>query len=68
VGHFSFLLVLALASHWLEDCANCTPTSEENDKCSANLYAIQEASQSTFINEHFTPLVISGNDKNKKVT
>jgi hypothetical protein len=26
----------ALASHWLEDCANCTQTPEENDKYSAN--------------------------------
>jgi hypothetical protein len=24
------------ASHWLEDCANFTPTPEENDQYSAN--------------------------------
>ena len=27
-----FLQVLTLASHWLEDCANFTPTPEENDQ------------------------------------
>jgi hypothetical protein len=26
----------SLASHWLEDCANCMPMLEENDKYSAN--------------------------------
>jgi hypothetical protein len=31
-----FLQVSALASHWLEDCANITPTPEENDQYSAN--------------------------------
>jgi hypothetical protein len=30
-----FLQVPALASHWLEDCAN-SPTLEANDQCSAN--------------------------------
>jgi hypothetical protein len=32
------------------------------------LSAIQAASQSTFINAQFTPLVISGNDTNKQIT
>jgi hypothetical protein len=27
---------IALASHWLEDCANFTPAPEENDQHSAN--------------------------------
>jgi hypothetical protein len=42
---FSFLFVsrvwdissgITLASHWLKDCANITPTPEENNQCSAN--------------------------------
>jgi hypothetical protein len=32
----TFLQVSALASHWLEDCANFTPTPEENEQYSAN--------------------------------
>jgi hypothetical protein len=40
-----FFRVSALASHWLKDCANFTPTPEENDKYNANLSAIQAASQ-----------------------
>jgi hypothetical protein len=35
-GFRRFLQVSALASHWLEDCANFTPTPSENDKYSAN--------------------------------
>jgi hypothetical protein len=27
----TFWKVSAFASHWLKDCANCTPTPEEND-------------------------------------
>jgi hypothetical protein len=34
-GFGTFLQVSALASRWLEDCANFTPTSEENDQYSA---------------------------------
>ncbi len=30
--------VSALTSHWLEDCANFTPTPEENEQYSANHY------------------------------
>jgi hypothetical protein len=30
-GFGIYLQVLVLASHWLEDCANFTPTPEEND-------------------------------------
>jgi hypothetical protein len=33
LGHIQ---VSALASHWLEDCANSTPTAEENDQYSAS--------------------------------
>jgi hypothetical protein len=32
------------------------------------LIAIKATSQSTFINAHYTLLVISGNDKNKQLT
>jgi hypothetical protein len=32
------LQVSALASHWLEDCANFTPTPEENDQYNASHY------------------------------
>ncbi len=35
-GFETFLQVSALASHWLEDRANFTPTQEENDQYSAN--------------------------------
>ena len=35
-GFGRFLQVSALASHWLEDCANFTPTPEENDQYSAS--------------------------------
>ncbi len=35
-GFGTFLLVSAFASHWLEDCANFTPTPEENNQYSAN--------------------------------
>jgi hypothetical protein len=35
-GMGTFLQVLALASHWLEDFANFAPTLEENNQYSAN--------------------------------
>ncbi len=35
-GFGRFLQVSALASHWLDDCANFTPMPEENDHYSAN--------------------------------
>jgi hypothetical protein len=67
LGHFFRILVLA--SHWLEDCANFTPTPKENDQYSANYScAIQATSQSAFTNVqyiyNYTPPVISRNDKN----
>jgi hypothetical protein len=50
-GFRTFLQVLALASHWLEDCANCTPTPEKmSNTAPTTLSAVQAASQSTFIN------------------
>jgi hypothetical protein len=48
LGHFLGIL----ASHWLEDCANCTPTPEENDKYSTKKNA-----------NPLLSLVISRNDK-----
>jgi hypothetical protein len=35
-GFGTFLQVSALAYHWLDDCANFTPTPEENNQYSAN--------------------------------
>jgi len=35
-GFGTLLQVSALASHWLEDYANCTPMLEENDKYSSH--------------------------------
>jgi hypothetical protein len=35
-GFGTFLQVSTLASNWLEDCANFTPTTEENEQYSAN--------------------------------
>jgi len=50
-GFGTFLLVSALAFHWLEDCANFTPKLGENNPFQpTTLIAIQAASQSTFIN------------------
>jgi hypothetical protein len=56
IGHQwlgTFLQVLALASYWLEDCANFTATPEENPTNTSpnTLSARQAASQSTFVNE-----------------
>jgi hypothetical protein len=56
-----FLQVSAYASHWLEDCANFTPTPEEH-----NQYK-QQANPLLSIH-NYTPLVISRNDKNKQLT
>jgi hypothetical protein len=67
VGFGTILQVSALASHWLEDCANFTPTPEVNDQNSANS-AIQAASKPLLSMNSYTPLVISRNDKNKQLT
>jgi hypothetical protein len=40
---WTFLQVSALTSHWLEDCANCKPTPEENYKFSAFVQYKQQA-------------------------
>jgi hypothetical protein len=61
---------MALASHWLEDCANFTPTAEENDQhitATNTLSAIQAASQSTFINAQLYSTLISVIVKNKQL-
>jgi hypothetical protein len=51
-GFGRFLQVSALASHWLEDCANFTPTLEENVLYSVNHSECNTSiSQSSFINE-----------------
>ncbi len=47
-----FLQVSVLATYWLEDCANFTPTLEENTNAApTTLGAMQAESQSIFINE-----------------
>jgi hypothetical protein len=71
-GFGTFLQISALASHWLEDCANCTPTPEETDKYSAirqPLLVQYKQQASPLLSMHnYTPLVISGNGKNKQLT
>jgi hypothetical protein len=59
-GFGIFLPVSALASHWLEDCANFTPTPEENDQYSANHSWCNTSTKSIhFLSMHnSTPLVI----------
>jgi hypothetical protein len=70
----TFLRVSDLASHWLEDCANCTPTPEENDKyrvpvqCQPLLVQYKQQDNSLLSVHNYTPIVISGNDKNKQLT
>jgi hypothetical protein len=60
----TFLQVSALASHWLDDCANCMPAAEENDKYSAN----HKQQANPLLSMHnYTPLEISANDKNKQL-
>ncbi len=45
-GFGKFLQVLTLASHWLEDCENFSPTPEENDRYSTNHYWCNTSSRS----------------------
>jgi hypothetical protein len=62
---------IALASHCLEDCANFTPTMEENDQYNANhSHPVQYKHQAKllFSMNNFSPLVISTSDKNKQLT
>jgi hypothetical protein len=54
-GFGRFLQVLALASHWLEDCVNFTPTPEKSygtNTAPTTVSEVQAASQSNFENEH----------------
>jgi hypothetical protein len=69
-GFGTFLQVLALAPHWLENFAYFTPTPEKNDQYSANhSCAIQAASHSTFINEQlYSTCDYRWNHKNKQLT
>jgi hypothetical protein len=62
----TFLQISALASHWLEDCANFTTTPEENDKYSASQPLLVQYKQQAnlLLSVHkYSPLVISRNDK-----
>ncbi len=67
-GCGAFLQVSALASPWLDDCANFTPTPEENDQFSGNHSQSNSRSKPIHFYQqtNYTPLVISGNDKNKQ--
>jgi hypothetical protein len=57
------------ASHWLEDCANFTPTPEENDKYSAERFVRYKQQANTPLSmNNYIPLVVSMNDKNKPLT
>ncbi len=58
-GFGTFLQVSALASNWLEDCANCTPTPEKNDKYIANHSQCNTTSQCT--NYSILHLELAGN-------
>jgi hypothetical protein len=49
-GFGTFLQVPGPASHWLENCANFTPSPETTNTVPTTLSAIQATSQSTFVN------------------
>jgi hypothetical protein len=53
--------VSTLASHWLEDCADLTPTPEGNDK-------YKQQANPLLSMHNYTQLVISGKNKNKQLT
>jgi hypothetical protein len=60
---------LARAYRWLEDCANFTPTPEKRPIQRQPLLMQYNQQASTLLSTHkYTPLVISGNDKNKQLT
>jgi hypothetical protein len=71
IGHQvgRFLQVSALASYRLTDCANFTPTPDENNQCSAN-YLVQCKQQvNPFLSmNNYTPHVISRHDKNRQLS
>jgi hypothetical protein len=52
----------------MEDCANFTPTLEENDQYSANYSCNTSIKLIHFSVNSYTTLVIGRNDKNKKLT
>jgi hypothetical protein len=57
---------LTLASHWLEDCANCTPTGEENEIEHKPLFVRHLPQANPFLSlQDYTPLVISGEGTHK---
>jgi hypothetical protein len=66
-GFGTFLQVPALASHWLEDCANFTPTLEETTT-TALLMKYKQQANPLLSTHNYIPLVISGNDKNEQIT
>jgi hypothetical protein len=68
VGHFSS--GISPSFHWLEDCANFTPMPEEKTTNTAptTLSAIQQQATLLLTMSNNTPLVISGNDKNRQLT
>jgi hypothetical protein len=65
-----FFQLSALASHWLEDCANFTPMPGESNQYSAVTLSVIQASQANplLLMNNYAPLVISRNDKNKQLT
>ncbi len=68
-GFGTFLQVSAFASDGLEDCANFTPTPEENDPIHRPLLVQYKLQANPLLSMHnYTPLVISGNDKNMQLT
>jgi hypothetical protein len=70
-GFGKFLQVSGLASHWLDNCANFPPTLEEmNQYLQRQLLLVQYTQQANplLFTHNCTPLVISRNDKNKKLT
>ncbi len=69
----SLLLIVQqiLASCWLDDCANCMPTPRKmtNTVQHQPLLVQYKPQANPILSMHnYTPLVISGNDKNKQLT
>jgi hypothetical protein len=68
-GFGTFLQVSALASHWLEDCANFTATPEETTHQRQPLLVQFKQQANPLLSMHnYTPLLISGNDISKQLT
>jgi hypothetical protein len=69
-GFGTFLQVSALASHRQGDFANYTPTPEEKGPIQRQPLLVQYKQQAhPLLSMHnYTPLVISGNDKNEQLT